>query len=114
LPCVITVNGSAPECRPRNAKSVMKYKHARTATERQDLSEDYITLFNDRPYLDIREWSVNNIETDINQLGLSGSPTKVKKIENVVFQAKESRKITADDSGINSLMKELIESHTLG
>lgn len=114
LPCVITVNGSAPECRPRNAKAVMKYKHARTATERQELSEDYITLFNDRPYLDIREWSVNNIETDINQLGLSGSPTKVKKIENVVFQAKESRKITADDNGINSLMKELIESHTLG
>ena len=114
LPCVITVNGSAPDCRPRNAKAVMKYKHARTATERQELSEDYISLFNDRPYLDIREWSVNNIETDVNQLGLSGSPTKVKKIENVVFQAKEARKISADDSGINSLMKELIESHTLG
>lgn len=114
LPCVITVNGSAAECRPRNAKALMKFKHARTATERQELSEDYIALFNDRPYLDIREWSVNNIETDVNQLGLSGSPTKVKKIENVVFQAKEARRIPADDNGINSLMKELIDSHTLG
>jgi electron transfer flavoprotein beta subunit len=114
VPCVITVNSSAPECRPRNAKALMKYKHARTATERQESSEDYITLFSDRPYLDIREWSVNDIECDVKQLGLSGSPTKVKKIENVVFQAKESKKITAEDSAINSLMKELIDNHTLG
>ena len=91
----------------------MKYKHARTITERQDNSEDYITLINERPYLDIPEWSVNDIETDVNQLGLAGSPTKVKKIENIVFQAKETRRITPDDSGINALMKELIDNHTL-
>lgn len=113
-PCVITVNGSAPDCRPRNAKAVMKFKHARTITERQDSSEDYISLYNDRPYLDIKEWSVNDIKTDISQLGLAGSPTKVKKIENIVFQAKESRKVSADDQGINELMKELIDNHTLG
>ena len=26
MPLVITVNGTAPECRPRNAKKMMKYK----------------------------------------------------------------------------------------
>jgi electron transfer flavoprotein beta subunit len=114
LPCVLTVNSSAPDCRPRNARAIMKYKHARTITERQDSSEDYITLFSERPYLDIPEWSVSDIETDLSQLGLSGSPTKVKKIENIVFQAKETRRITPDDSGINELMKELIDNHTLG
>lgn len=113
VPCVLTVNASAPDCRPRNAKAVMKYKHARTTTERQDNSDDYITLYNDRPYLDIPEWSVNDIETDVEQLGLSGSPTKVKKIENIIFQAKESRKITSDDDSINDFMKELIENNTL-
>ncbi|MBN1117764.1 MAG: electron transfer flavoprotein subunit beta/FixA family protein [Bacteroidales bacterium] len=112
LPCVITVNGSAPDCRPRNAKAVMKFKHARTATERQDAAEDYIDL--GRAYLDIAEWSVNDIETDVEQLGLNGSPTKVKKIENVVFQAKEAKVINGDDSGIDELMKELISNHTLG
>lgn len=112
MPCVITVNGSAPDCRPRNAKAVMKFKHARTATERQEASEDYIDL--GRAYLDIAEWSVNDIETDVNQLGLNGSPTKVKKIENVVFQAKEAKIIAADDNGINELMGELISNHTLG
>ena len=114
LPCVVTINGSAPACRPRNAKAVMKFKHARTITERQDSSEDYIALYHDRPYLDIKEWSVNDIEADSNQLGLNGSPTKVKKIENIVFQAKEARQIAPDDNGINGLMKELIENHTLG
>jgi electron transfer flavoprotein beta subunit len=113
-PCVITVNGSAANCRPRNAKAVMKYKHARTITERQDTSEDYIALYNERPYLDIPEWSVNDIETDLKQLGLSGSPTKVKKIENIVFHAKESKRLSSDDGEINGLMKELIDNHTLG
>jgi electron transfer flavoprotein beta subunit len=114
MPLVITVNSSAPECRPRNAKAVMKFKHAATITERQDTSEDYITLYNDRPYLNIEEWSINDIETDVEQLGLKGSPTKVKKIENIVFQAKEVRNINKDDAGIEELMKELIENHTLG
>jgi electron transfer flavoprotein beta subunit len=114
LPCVITVNSSAADCRPRNAKALMKYKHARTATERQEASEDYMSLMSERPYLNIAEWSVNDIETDVKQLGLSGSPTKVKKIENVVFTAKESKVITADENGIDELMKELITNHTLG
>lgn len=114
MPMVVTVNSSAPECRPRNAKAVMKYKKAATVSERQEMSEDYISIYNERPYLNIEEWSVNDIETDVQQLGLSGSPTKVKKIENIVFQAKEVMSISADDAGIDGLMKDLIENHTLG
>ncbi len=114
LPAVFTVNSSATECRPRNTKLIMKFKHATTITERQDTSEDYINLYNERPYLNIEEWSVNDIDTDVKQLGLSGSPTKVKKIENIVFQAKESKLIQGTDAEINSLMKELIDNHTLG
>nr|WP_319397800.1 electron transfer flavoprotein subunit beta/FixA family protein [uncultured Carboxylicivirga sp.] len=114
LPGVITVNASAPECRPRNAKLLMKFKHARTITERQNEAEDYIDLTADRPYLNIEEWSVNDIETDMNWLGLSGSPTKVKKIENVVFQAKEAKRLTPADEEMDELMKELIANHTIG
>jgi len=57
---------------------------------------------------------VDDVEADKVQCGLSGSPTKVKKIENVVFQAKESRHLTDDDVDIEELMKELIDSHTIG
>ncbi len=112
MPLVITVHGSAPVCRPRNAKLVMKYKHATTLTERQDLDEDYIG--NERPYLTIKEWGVKDIECDEQQLGLSGSPTKVKKIQNIVFQAKETKVLSDKDVDINELMKELITNHTIG
>lgn len=113
-PCVITVNSSAPDCRPRNAKAVMKFKKATTITERQDASEDYISLYDERPYLNIEEWSVNDIECESEQLGLSGSPTKVKKIENIVFAAKEAKVLSDKEDDIDELMNELIENHTIG
>jgi len=114
LPLLITVNGSAPSCRPRHAKLTLKYKHAATPTEKQDSGSDYTDLYNSHPYLNINEWGVNDIEHDIQWLGLSGSPTKVKQIENVVFTAKESKKLTASDVEIEDLMKELIANHTIG
>lgn len=114
LPTLITVNGSARACRPRNAKLLLKYKHAKTVTERQTENIDYIDIYNSRPYLNLIEWSVADVEADPVQCGLSGSPTKVKKIENVVFQAKESRHLTDDDVDIEELMKELIDNHTIG
>lgn len=114
LPCVITVNGSAPECRPRAAKLIMKYKHARSNTERSEQSGSYDQLAVQRPYLNIKEWSINDIETDHKWLGLSGSPTKVRTIENVVFQAKESKKLSNNDNEIEDLIKELISNHIIG
>lgn len=115
LPLVMTVNGSAPECRPRHAKLVMKYKYAITPSEcQQDEVGCYADLRAQRPYLNITEWNVADVDADDRQLGLSGSPTKVKKIENVVFAAKEAKKLTASDQDIDSLMQELIASHTLG
>jgi len=114
LPCVVTVNGSAAACRPRNARYVMKYKYAKAASEAQNAGEDYIALVNQRPYLKITEWSVNDITCDPKDLGLSGSPTKVKAIENVVFQAKEAKVLDASDAAIEDMMKELIINHTIG
>lgn len=114
MPLVITVNSSAPDCRARNAKLLMKYKHAKTVTELQNSNEDYLHLYNDRPYLNIVEWTVGDIESNPEELGLTGSPTKVKTVENVVLQAKEAKVITSSDDDIDALMKELIASHTIG
>ncbi|SFU32748.1 electron transfer flavoprotein beta subunit [Porphyromonadaceae bacterium KHP3R9] len=114
LPLLITVNGTARACRPRNAKLLQKYKHARTVTERQSENIDYIDLYSSRPYLNLTEWSVADVDADPVQCGLSGSPTKVKKIENVVFQAKESKRLTDDDTELEDLIKELIANHTIG
>ena len=114
VPCLVTVNATAPECRPRNAKFMLKFKHARTVTEIQESTEDYAMELQNRDYLRIAEWSVLDVNADSEQLGLSGSPTKVKKIENVVFAAKESKRLTASEEDMEWLMKELISSHTLG
>ncbi|NCO54223.1 MAG: electron transfer flavoprotein subunit beta [Bacteroidetes bacterium CG02_land_8_20_14_3_00_31_25] len=114
LPLLITVNSSAPACRNRNAKLLMKYKHAKTVSELQETTEDYVQLTKDRPYLKIEEWSVADLNAKDEWLGLSGSPTKVKKIENVVFKTKESKILSTSDNEIESLMKELIENHTIG
>lgn len=114
MPLVITVNGTAPDCRPRNAKRLMKYKQAKTVSEMSHASEDYIALSNERPYLQITEWGAINVNPDVDQLGLKGSPTKVKQVENIVFQAKESKILTNNDEQIEGLMKELIDNHTLG
>lgn len=114
LPALVTVNGSARACRPRNAKLLQKYKHAKTVTERQAENIDYIDLYSNRPYLNLTEWSVADVNADVEQCGLSGSPTKVKKIENVVFQAKESKRLTDSDMEIEEFIKELIANHTIG
>ncbi len=114
MPLMITVHSSAPECRSRNAKFTIKYKHAKSMSELQDTSEDYLQLQKDRPYLLIEEWSVDDIGADVGQLGLSGSPTKVKKIENVVFTGRDSKVMTGSDNDIEDLMKDLIANHAIG
>jgi electron transfer flavoprotein beta subunit len=91
LPLVITVHGSAAPCRPRHAKRLLKYRKAQ-----------------------ISEWGVAHIGGDEQLFGLSGSPTRVKKIENIVFQAKESRRMGASDREINDLICEIMSNHTIG
>ena len=114
IPMVLTVNSSAPEIRPQNARLVMKYKWAMIPSEVAAASEVAQRLVEERDYLRIVEMTAADIVCDEQQLGFSGSPTKVKKIENVVFQSKEAKCLTASDEDIASLMVELIASHTLG
>jgi electron transfer flavoprotein beta subunit len=93
----------------------MKYKYAMTKSEIA-AAEDSLAakMASERDYLKIVELTAADIVCDEQQLGLSGSPTKVKKIENVVFQAKEAKRLSSSDEDINELMVELIASHTLG
>ena len=84
LPSLITVDGAAAVCRPRNAKLLMSHKRT-----------------------DIDTWSAADIEADTTQCGLSGSPTRVKAVESIVPEAKESRVMGSSDEEIEELMKSL-------
>jgi electron transfer flavoprotein beta subunit len=114
LPALVTVHGSAKACRARNAKRVMQYKHARTITELQEETRDYTDLFNDRPYLKIDEWSVDMIQANDAYLGLTGSPTKVKNIDNVVLAQKENKVLTGKDADVEELILDLLKSRVIG
>lgn len=119
LPLVITVNGSAAPCRPRNAKLVQKYKRAlgaqeKAAIEKEGVALPYAKLYAQRPYLNIVEWSTADVNAKLAQCGLSGSPTKVKAIRNISFQAKESKVLAGSDKDVESLVIELLENHTIG
>lgn len=114
LPCVVTVNGTAADCRPRNAKRVQKYKFATSPSETAKLPEKIQELVKNRPELQLAEWSAAYVEADPEQIGLAGSPTKVKNVENVVFTAKDCRVLDNNDEQIEDLIKELIANHTIG
>lgn len=114
MPLLMTVHGSAPDCRSRNAKFLMKYKHACTPSEMHHESEDYISLHDTRQYLDIIEWDINDVKADDVYLGLSGSPTKVKEVTNIVFTTKDSKVLESNDEDIDQLMAELVEHHNIG
>ena len=115
LPCVVTVNGSAAECRPRNAKLLQRFKYALSPSEAKAADERANALLEARPALTIKEWGADFVEADPQQIGLAGSPTKVKTVENVVFTAKENLQIDgSDETAIDELMKELIANHTIG
>lgn len=115
LPCVVTVNGTAAECRPRNARRVMTYKRAASPSELKALDPEQQAWVEARPQMQLKEWGAACVEADPMQIGLNGSPTKVKAIENVVFTAKESLTLKGeDDTGLENLIKDLITNHTIG
>lgn len=109
LPALITVHDSAPVCRSRNAKRVMQYKRAQAASEIQMGDEA-----NEKPYLLIDEWSASDVKANDEFLGLSGSPTKVKKIDNVILAQKENKTLTSSNTDIELLITELLESRIIG
>ena len=106
FPVLVTVHGNANDCRPRHAKRVIMYKNASTYSERQqstDNSQQTLSteaLWEKRPFLKIEEWNADDINPDFSRLGMSGSPTKVKSIENVVLTSKENKTINNSESEI--------------
>ena len=114
LPLVITVNGSATPCRPCNAKLVMKYKRATCPSERPAEPGKYDYLYEQKPYLNLTQWSVADVDGDPQQCGGAGSPTKVKAVQNIVFQAKESKTLSSSDADVEGLIQELLNEKIIG
>lgn len=114
LPLLLTVDGAAAACRPCNAYRMLRFHRAAIPTEQAAADYRYKQSLSSDEALSLKEWSLADINGDATRCGLAGSPTKVRKVENIVFQAKESKRFSANDDDIKSLVDELLANHTIG
>ena len=92
----------------------MAYKNVDSMACETSYDEAYLEPDSCDMSLRIKEFNAQTIEADPRLCGLSGSPTKVKKIDNVVLTAGEARQIPNTEAGISELVHELIEEHIIG
>lgn len=128
-PVLVTVLNTANAPRPAGARRVMKYKRARTRLEleaevKADLpdatSEEHEVEIERRAEtlrsrgLMIEQWGLDDIGADLAWCGLSGSPTKVHRVQSIVLTKEGYTEIPPTGEGIRRLIHELIVDHTLG
>jgi electron transfer flavoprotein beta subunit len=126
LPALLTITAEANEPRPPSAKLVMTYKHA-AAEAMPGYDDSYLDPDSDEAEVCLMSrdgtpvcrakivlWDAASIGAERDLVGLRGSPTRVKKIDNVVLAAGETQLVEPTDHGIRGLVRELIEEHILG
>jgi len=121
LPCLLTVVGSANQPRPASVHRVIAYKLAATPLEYEGLlekwpefeSEEALDRYLAEHNLQIAAWTADDVGADEENLGLSGSPTKVLKIDSVVLETSDSKAVPADQEGVAQLIQELAADYIL-
>ena len=114
LPVLMTISSQANEPRSFSAKRVMALKslaclHCQAELERGPEDDATCSLPSH-----IRRWDIAVIAADPDRCGLSGSPTKVKKVENVVLKATATKHVPDTPEDIACLVKQLIDENILG
>jgi electron transfer flavoprotein beta subunit len=129
LPCLVTVTDQGPEPRPASAKRIMATKKCRAPAEiEMDLRKEMpdadaeartaearrrVDALAARGRL-IHQWTLDDIEADLDWCGRDGSPTKVKRIQSIVLAASGFKKVEPTEEGVTDMVHELIEDHTIG
>ncbi len=121
LPLLMTVVKDAAVPRPFRAKRVMAFKNAHTLLELEKMADANSLLYVDQlkeeyvaKGLFIPTFTADDLDVDLSRCGLSGSPTKVHKIESVVLGAGEHEDIPATKDGMYTLIDKLMEDHIFG
>ncbi|MCP4590228.1 MAG: electron transfer flavoprotein subunit beta/FixA family protein [bacterium] len=129
LPLLCTVLDSANEPRPASARRVMGYKRARTedglkrdvakelsgaSAEQQDAEWAKRLEVLKMEHLLLDQWDLDDIEADLQWCGLTGSPTKVHRVQSIVLTKEGHTEVPATEDGIRQMTQELILDHTLG
>ena len=111
-PVLLTVTGEANEPRGPKAKRLLSYKNL--VSQFEEAGSDYQYPCSDFICTYIKEWNAETVNADIKKCGMSGSPTRVKKVESVVLTAHDVRRVENSDDEIGNLIQELVEEHIIG
>jgi len=113
LPVVMTVSAQANTPRPPSVKRVMAYKHIDSKVCELAYEDTYLEpeFCSEAGY--IKEWNCESIQANPDRCGLSGSPTRVKKIENVVLAQGNLREIANSEGAVQQLLQELRDDHII-
>ena len=126
MPALLTITSEANEPRPASVKLVLTYKEAAAETfpayddsyldPDSDAAEVCMVDRDGRPVCRARivQWDADAIGAGESDVGLRGSPTRVKDIESVVLSQTEARMIEPTPEAIASLVHDLVEEHILG
>jgi len=129
LPALITVLDTANEPRPAAARRVMQYKRSRAEAE---IGRDVAVALADAndgqkeaesarrleqlkmKKLLLDQWDLDDIQADLAWCGMSGSPTKVHRVQSIVLTKEGFTEVPPTDEGVRNMIHELIEDRTLG
>ncbi len=129
LPLLLTVLDVANEPRPPAARRVMRYKRARTE---DGIRRDTTAMMGDVTEAEretewarrlealkmegvlLEQWDLDRIEADLQRCGVTGSPTKVHRVQSIVLTKEGYTQVSPTEQGVRNMIHELIEDHTLG
>lgn len=129
LPVLFTVMETANHPRPMAMKKTLKAKKARAPLEIAKAVDAAMTSATPEAKADevkrrcaelasqgllISQWNLDDLQADLAWCGGAGSPTKVNRVQSIVLAGGAYKEFPATDAGVNQLMGELIEDHTIG
>lgn len=129
LPLLVTVLDTANKPRPPAAKRVMRFKRARADSELAgavrkqmgDADDDQRQAEVQRRAADLKnngllleQWDLDDIGADLSRCGVSGSPTKVFRVQSIVLTKEGYTEVPPTREGINQMIHELVVDRTLG
>lgn len=129
LPVLITVVDTANRPRPPALRKVMQYKRGRVKdevvgevrrampeasdAEREAEVDRRLSDLKSRGLL-IEQWDLDRIGAELERCGLSGSPTKVFRVQSIVLTKSGYNEVPPTEDGIRKLIHELVVDRTLG
>jgi len=129
LPALFTVIDTANKPRSAAAKLTMRYKRAKcigditaqVGKEMPDASDTDKQAEAGRRLESlqklgavIEQWNLDDIQADLAWCGVSGSPTKVQRVQSIVLTKQGFTAVEPSEEGVGKMIHELIVDRTLG